>query len=70
MADRQVVVQGGSNNLYKITEYGGEFYAYKADVGIFGAVSLSSIGSARNLSDAIEIIKAHSGRQIEKICDW
>lgn len=69
MAERKVVVQGGGSNLYKISEYDGAFYAYKADVGLL-SVSLSSIGSARSLSDAIEIIKAHSGKQIETISDW
>lgn len=64
--DKKVVVEGGGANLYKISEYDGCFYTYKVDVG-FLSDSNRSIGNARSLSDALEIIKAHSGKGIKEI---
>ena len=66
MADRKVVVKGGGKNLYKISEYGGKYTAYHVDVG-FISNSNNNIGEARNLEDALSLIKAHSGKEIEKI---
>lgn len=64
--DKEVVVQGGGANLYKVSESGGWFYAYKVDVG-FLSNSNRSIGKARSLADALDLIKSHSGKEIEKI---
>jgi hypothetical protein len=64
--DRKVVVQGGGANLYKISEYDGWFYAYKVDVGFFSN-SNRSIGKARSLKDALDLIKSHSGKEIKEI---
>lgn len=64
--DRRVVVQGGGKNLYKISEYGGWFHTYKVDVG-FLSNSNTSIGKARSLGDALEIIKSHSGKEIQEV---
>lgn len=64
--DRRVVVKGGGKNLYKISEYNGWFYAYHIDVG-FITNSENSLGKARSLGDALELIKSHSGREIEEI---
>lgn len=64
MKDRQVVVQGGGANLYKISEYNGKFTAYKVNTG-FG--SNNNIGEARSLEDALALIKLHSGREIKEI---
>lgn len=66
MKDRKVVVQGGGQNLYKICEYDGKYTAYKVDMGIFLS-STSRIGTARSLEDALTLIRAHSGREIEEI---
>jgi hypothetical protein len=65
MSERQVVVKGGGENLYKVSESGGWFYAYKVSVGLLN--SNKSIGKAKSLGDALELIKSHSGRAIEKI---
>ncbi len=63
MSDRKVV-KGGGENLYKISESSGWFYVYKVNVG-FG--SNDNVGKARSLGDALELIKSHSGRDIESI---
>ncbi|AXQ27334.1 hypothetical protein D0B54_00910 [Solimonas sp. K1W22B-7] len=64
--DRRVVVTGGGKNLYRISEYGGWFHAYKVDVGLISNSS-NSIGKARSLEDAIVLIKSHSGEEIQEI---
>lgn len=65
MAEKTVVVKGGGSNLYYISDYKNEFFAYKGSASIFGGKT--HIGTARSLEDALAIIKSHSGRQIEKI---
>jgi len=64
--DKRVVVKGGGKNLYKISEYNGWFHAYRVDVG-FISNSNSSIGKAKSLGDALELIKSHSGAEIQEI---
>lgn len=64
--DRRVVVKGGGKNLYKISEYDEWFHAYKVDVG-FLSNSNTSIGKARSLGDALELIKSHSGKEIQEV---
>ncbi len=64
--DKRVVVKGGGKNLYKVSEYDGWFYAYKVNVG-FISDSSTSIGKTRSLKDALDLIKSHSGREIEEI---
>ncbi len=64
--DKKVVVKGGGKNLYKISESGGWHYVYKVDVGFISS-SNTSIGKTKSLSDALEIIKSHSGRDIQEI---
>ena len=61
--DKRIVVKGGGKNLYKVSEYDGWFYAYK--VREFS--SDDSLGKTRNLKDALDLIKSHSGKEIEKI---
>lgn len=63
---RRVVVKGDGKTLYRISEYGGWFYAYQVDVG-FISNDNNSIGKARSLGDALELIKSHSGREIRQI---
>lgn len=59
MAKRRVIVRGGGNNLYYVSDSSGVFYVSKSNG--------TDIGKARNLDDALAIIKSHSGREIEKI---
>jgi hypothetical protein len=66
MKDRKVVVQGGGRNLYKISEYNGKYTAYKVDGGFFGN-STNKIGTASSLEDALSLIRAHSGKEIDEI---
>lgn len=66
MGDRKVVVKGGGRNLYKVSESGGWFYAYYVEVG-FLSDSKRSIGKARSFKDALDLIRAHSGRDIQSI---
>ena len=63
--DKRVVVNGGGKNLYIIQECDGWFNAYH----ITGVLSRSKkhIGKARSQSDAIDLIKSHSGKDIEEI---
>lgn len=64
--DKRVVVKGGGKNLYKISEHNGWFHAYHVDVG-FISNSNSSIGKTKSLGDALELIKSHSGEEIQEI---
>ena len=65
MAKKKVVVRGGGDNLYYVSDSSGVFYVTKGGGGMFGGKT--DIGKARNLDDALAIIKSHSGRDIEKI---
>ena len=64
--DRKVVVKGGRKNLYRISEINGWFHAYQTDVG-FLFDSNNNIGKARSLTDALDLIKSHSGMEIKEI---
>jgi hypothetical protein len=64
--DRKVVVKGGGKNLYKVSEYNGWFHAYKVDVG-FLSNDNRSIGKTRSLADALDLIRSHSGREIQEV---
>lgn len=64
--DKRVVVKGGGHNLYKISEYGGWFHVYHVDVG-FISNSNTGIGKTRSLADALDLIKSHSGEDIQEI---
>jgi hypothetical protein len=46
--------------LYKVSEYGGTYYCYKWKDSLFG--SWIDIGKARNLEDAISLIKSHASQ--------
>jgi len=69
MQDKKIVTQGGGDNLYKITEYDGWYSASQVDIGFFSD-SYKFIGKARSLKDAIELIRAYSGKDIEEIDDY
>lgn len=66
MRDRKVVVQGGGENLYRISESNGKYYTYKVRVGFFSDSSLS-IGQAKTLEDALALIRVHSGKEIKEV---
>jgi len=63
MAKKKVVVRGGGDNLYYVSDSGGTVYVYKGSVWGSG----TDIGKTRSFDDALAIIKSHSGRDIEKI---
>lgn len=61
----KVVVRGGGQNLYEVSESSGWFYAYKVNVNLIN--SKDNLGKASSFDQALDIIKSHSGRGIEKI---
>ena len=63
MAKKKVIVKGGGENLYCVSESSGTIYVYKGSV--WG--SDTQIGKARTMDDALALIKSHSGRGIESI---
>ena len=58
VAKKKVVVKGGGSNLYYVSESSGTIYVYKGD---------TQIGKTKKMEDAIDLIKSHSGREIESI---
>lgn len=69
MTYKRVVVKGGGENLYRIYEASGKYWIDSVDVG-FISNSYNNIGKTSNLEDAISIIKAHSGKEIDTISEW
>lgn len=69
MNTKKVTTSGGFENLFKVSEYRGKFYAYKVKVG-FISDSTTEIGSAGSFEDALSIIKSYSGYGIKSITDW
>ena len=63
MAKRKVVVRGGGENLYYVSDSNGTFYVTKSS----GWGGGTDVGKAKSLDDALAIVKSHSGRDIEKI---
>lgn len=59
MSDKKIVIDTDrqKGQLFKVTESGGRFYVYDADVGLI-CTSWKKIGESRTLHDAIELIKA------------
>jgi hypothetical protein len=57
--------------LFKVSESSGKFYVYDVEVR-FISDSLTKIGEARSLQDAIEVIKASVEGTVRniKIADW
>jgi hypothetical protein len=66
---KKIVVKGGGDNLFKVSEHDGWHYAYKVDPGFFSD-STTSLGKARSLADAIQLIRAYSGRDVQEISDY
>lgn len=69
MCATRVVTKGGGNDLYKVSEYGRMFYVSMEGLGFF-ATGSKSIGKAGSLHQALELIKAYTGKEIAKIVDW
>lgn len=67
--NRKVVVQGGGDNLYKVGEYDNWFYVSQVDPGFFSD-SHNNIGKTRSLKDAIDLVRAYSGKEIKTISEW
>ncbi len=63
MGKKKVVVEGGGENLYYVSESSGTIYVYKG--AVWG--SDTQIGKVRAMRDAIAIIENHSGRKIKSI---
>lgn len=61
----KVVVRGGGRNLYEISESSGWFYAYQVKVNLFD--ERNSIGKASTFDQALNLIRSHSGRDIESV---
>lgn len=59
MSKKKVIVKGGGENLYYVSETMGTLYVYKG--------SSSQIGKTKTMEDAIALIRNHSGRDIERI---
>ena len=61
----RVVVGGGGENLYEVSESSGWFYVYKVSGLLFS--SRTKIGQTKTFDQALDVIKSHSGRGIEKV---
>lgn len=59
---RKVVVKGGGSNLYYVSEASSTIYVYKG-----GGWSDTLIGKTKRMEDALALIKAHSGKEIQSI---
>ena len=70
MATKKVVVQGGGKNLFRIWEDSkGWFHASECDPG-FLTDDFTSIGKAQTLAEAIVLIKAYTGKNVQSMSDW
>ncbi len=68
--NKRVSTQNKGNNLFKISGTN-TLYIYQILVSpIPGFDKKIEIGSAKNLEDALSIIKSYSGAQIKKITEW
>ncbi len=63
MGKKRVIVKGGGENLYYVSESSGTYYAYKGSV--WGGDT--QIGKAKTMADALALIQNHSGKGIESI---
>ena len=59
MAKKKVVVKGGGDNLYYVSESSGTIYVSRGNG--------TSLGTTKTMEDALALIKSHSGREIERI---
>lgn len=70
MALKKVVVNGGGQNLYRINSINGKYTASHVISDFPFGNTISVIGEARSMEDALSLIKSHSGQSIKKITDW
>jgi len=66
--EKRIVTENKGNNLFKISGTT-KLYIYKIEVEFLRNKKIK-IGSARNLEDALSIIKSYSGSQIKDISEW
>ena len=66
--EKRVVTQNRGENLFKISGTD-KLIIYKIEVQPLWNNKIK-IGSARNLEDALSIIKSYSGSQIKGISEW
>jgi hypothetical protein len=73
MSAKRIVIDTDrkKGQLFKVSESGGRFYAYKASVG-FISDDLKKLGESRSLEDAIQIIKASVDGSVRdiKMSEW
>jgi hypothetical protein len=57
--------------LFKVTESSGRYYVYAVDIG-FICNDQKKLGEARNMTDALEIVKASVSGTVRnvKITEW
>jgi hypothetical protein len=68
MKTKKIVVRGGGENLYKVNETNGTFYAYKIKVSLIPFCDSDKLlGKTKKFEDALALIKSHSGRDIDTI---
>jgi hypothetical protein len=62
--DRTLKVEGG--DWYGVSEYQQWFFVYKLVYRTFSTEKVN-IGKARTFSDAVELVKSHSGQPVVQI---
>lgn len=62
MSKVKIILKGGERNLYYVSERSGIFYVYQG-----GFLGNSQVGKASSMSNALSLIKSHSGKAIEKV---
>ena len=66
---KKVVVNGGGDNLYRVSISGRTHSIDKVSVGLISN-SYVNIGKTESLEDALSIIRSHSGCEIDTIKSW
>lgn len=69
MPKKRIVVNGGGNNLYRISGSGSSYYVSQIIVNTF-IDDVISVGTAGSFDDALSLIKSHSGHSIKNITNW
>jgi len=64
---RKVITKSGK--LYQVSEYCGTYNAYRVEVGLLWD-NTTHVGKARNLEDALALIKAYANEGIREIGNW
>lgn len=67
MSDKTVIVETREKNYrFKVSESGGALHVHRVDRGAF-MDSYSKLGKAKNLEDALALIKSSVNSSIQKI---